>query len=84
MAKGNDGNYLQHGVEVSIARILAATDPRGRLHIALTHGMAPYESCGQPPDGQAKRLLHDALSAAQRPPGANEPTIGLPGNRSLN
>jgi len=68
MAKGNDGNYLQHSVEVALAIHLAAQHTARRLHIALTHGMAPFEPCGEVPDGQAKRLLHNALCAAQHAP----------------
>ena len=67
MAKGNDGNYLQHSVEVALAvQLLAATAQR-RLHLALTHGMAPFEPCDRPPNGQTRRLLHGALQAAQQP-----------------
>jgi len=43
MAKGNDGNYLQHCIEVEAAVRLAEMDAAGRLHIALTHGMRPFE-----------------------------------------
>ena len=48
MAKGNDGNYLQHSIEIESATRLAGTDPRGRLHIALTHGMSPWEPFREP------------------------------------
>ena len=48
MAKGNDGNYLQHSVEIEVAFRLARKDPDGRLHIALTHGMAPAQGAGCP------------------------------------
>jgi hypothetical protein len=75
MAKGNDGNYLQHSVEVAVAAHLTTQDTKGRLHIALTHGMAPFEACGEVPDGQAKKLLHEALCAAQHAPTDAEPSI---------
>ena len=39
MAKGNDGNYLQHCVEVETATRLTQLDTQQRIHIALTHGM---------------------------------------------
>ncbi len=68
MAKGNDGNYLQHSVEVAVATSLAAEHPEGRLHVALAHGMAPFERCGELPNGQTRRLLQEALRAAQRAP----------------
>jgi hypothetical protein len=64
VAKGNDGNYLQHSVEVAAAVHLAAKSPQALLHIALAHGMAPFETCGQLPNGQARSLLHRALQAA--------------------
>ncbi|MDE0513003.1 MAG: hypothetical protein OXI88_14580 [Gammaproteobacteria bacterium] len=43
MARGNDGNYLQHCIEVEAAVRLAEMDAAGRLHISLTHGMEPFE-----------------------------------------
>ena len=70
MAKGNDGNYLQHSVEVSAAVHLAARHPERCLHVALAHGMAPFEACGEVPNGQARMLLHRVLRAAQH---ASEP-----------
>ncbi len=47
MAKGNDGNYLQHSIEVEIAHLLVAISSSGGLHASLTHGMAPFESCDE-------------------------------------
>ena len=64
MAKGNDGNYLQHSVEIAAAVHLAAERPEGRLHVALAHGMAPFEPCDGPRKGQARALLSDALRPA--------------------
>lgn len=75
MAKGNDGNYLQHCIEVAAAVHLAAKHPEGRLHIALAHGMAPFEACGELPNGQARALLNNALHAAQKPATASESSI---------
>ncbi|MYA35676.1 MAG: hypothetical protein F4Y34_03305 [Gammaproteobacteria bacterium] len=43
MTKGNDGNYLQHCIEVEAASRLVQADRDGRLHVVLTHGMAPFE-----------------------------------------
>lgn len=57
VAKGNDGNYLQHSIEVAIAWQLVTRIAGSRLHIALTHGMAPYEPCGSLPNGQTRALL---------------------------
>lgn len=65
MAKGNDGNYFQHSIEVGLALRLIKLSTQGALHIALTHGMAPFERCDTPPKGQSRVLLHKALQAAQ-------------------
>ena len=69
MAKGNDGNYLQHSIEVEIAAHLAQAGGEGRLHIALTHGMEPFEPFEQPLDepipGLARRRLRCALAAPE-------------------
>ena len=67
MAKGNDGNYLQHCVEVEAAVRLARAGPNRRLHVALTHGMAPFEQIGEP-NGNAYRLLYGALCEAAGEP----------------
>ena len=75
MAKGNDGNYLQHSVEAIAALHLASRTPERRLHVALTHGMAPYEPCDAAPHGQARALLASALREAQQAPTGQEPTI---------
>ena len=73
MAKGNDGNYLQHCVEVEAAVRLRQICPDGRLHIALTHGMAPFEQIKE--STACKRLLHGALHKAAREPQRNEQEI---------
>lgn len=75
MAKGNNGHLLQHGVEVAAALHLSALRPEGRLHIALTHGMAPFEPCGKPSPGTACRLFQAALDAAEEPPEPDEPAL---------
>ncbi len=66
MAKGNDGNYLQHCIEVEAATRLTQMDTEGRLHIAFTHGMKPFEKFEklEKPNRSAKRLLKDALLEA--------------------
>ena len=43
MAKGNDGNLLQHWVEAALAARLCADSDDRLLHVALTHGMKPFE-----------------------------------------
>lgn len=75
VAKGNDGNYFQHSVEVAVALHLTKLSPQGALHLALTHGMAPFEPCDKPPNGQTRRLLDEALEAAQNPPTRGESPI---------
>lgn len=45
MAKGNNGNYLQHSIEVANASFLQPLNKKQSIHISLTHGMAPYELC---------------------------------------
>lgn len=75
MAKGNDGNYLQHSVEVAVGLHLAHAFGYRMLHVALTHGMKPFELCDAPPPGQAKYQLYNALKAARKPETRNEPRI---------
>ena len=75
MAKGNDGNYLQHCIEIEAATRLAQIDTKGRLHLALTHGMKPFEKL-EKPNRNAHCLLYDALSEASRnPPQCDERQI---------
>ena len=74
MAKGNNGNYLQHSLEVGIARFLLQLGG-GRIHLALCHGMAPWEPCDEPRRGQSRLLLLEALAQAQQPAQPGEPTI---------
>ncbi len=73
MAKGNDGNYLQHCVEIEAAVRLSQADRRGRLHVALTHGMAPFEKLEEAKAN--KGLLHGALCEAAGEPRCNEREI---------
>ena len=75
MAKGNDGNYLQHSVEIAAAVRLTETDPEGRLHIALTHGMSPWEPFEESKSRPAYRLLEGALYAAALAPKSDEAAI---------
>ncbi len=75
MAKVNDGNYLQHCVEVEAAGRLQQADPDGRLHVALTHGMEPFEKLEEPKPGVQKDLLYDALAEADSEPKCNERKI---------
>ena len=67
MAKGNDGNYLQHSIETEAAVRLAQMDAEGRLHIALTHGMAPFEPFETTKSELACKLLKEALKESGEP-----------------
>jgi hypothetical protein len=75
VAKGNDGNYLQHSVEVAIAAHLTKLSTQGTLHLALTHGMAPFEPCDGARSKQGRGLLQKALEAAQGPPTCGESAV---------
>lgn len=75
MAKGNNGNYLQHSVEFAVGLHLARAIGHGPLHVALTHGMRPFEPCDSPINGVARRLFLRTLEAAQEPETCNEPAI---------
>ena len=74
MAKGNDGNYLQHCVEVEAAVRLMQACHDGRLHVALTHGMEPFERIDEP-QRNSYRLLYGALCEAAGEPKCNEREI---------
>lgn len=56
MAKGNDGNLLQHGIEAELFRRVYEAGGRRGLHVIFTHGMAPFESCDRTVTGQHKGL----------------------------
>lgn len=75
MAKGNDGNYLQHSIEVALGAWLVSRTGVPRLHIALTHGMAPYEATDSLPSGQTSKLLRAALRRSQQPRSDGEPVV---------
>jgi len=74
MAKGSDGNYLQHCVEVEAAVHLMKASRDRRLHAALTHGMAPFEQIAEPNEN-AYHLLYGALREAVGEPKCNEQEI---------
>jgi hypothetical protein len=46
MAKGNNGNLLQHAVETAAAKYLVGEDGR-ELHFVATHAMRPFEAFEQ-------------------------------------
>lgn len=43
MAKGNDGNLMQHAVECDVIRHLADDQSTGELYLVTTHSMGPFE-----------------------------------------
>jgi len=43
MARGNDGNLLQHTVESELAAALVAPDSARGIWLTCTHSMAPFE-----------------------------------------
>jgi hypothetical protein len=76
MALGNDGNYLQHSIEAALAYRLAILRKECRLHIAFTHGMAPFEPCESlPPNPPAYNLFDEALNHAEKRRTAGKPVI---------
>jgi hypothetical protein len=72
MAKGNDGNLLQHWVEADLAWRLYRQASGQPLHVVFTHGMAPYECFArrkQPGKQEAtsgRNYIDGWLSAATR------------------
>ena len=79
MAKGNDGNYLQHSIETEAAIRLVREGAGGRLHIALGHGMEPFEpfdhKLAEKKPGLCRSNLEDALDRSRRPMQPGEPSI---------
>ena len=75
MAKGNDGNYLQHCVEVEAAVRLLQFVPSRSLHVALTHGMEPFEKLEQPKAGVEVAIFYKALNDATQLFQKNEPRV---------
>jgi hypothetical protein len=73
MARGNDGNYLQHSVEAVLAKQLLGIG-NGKLHFNSTHGMAPFERCEEPGNNVQKANLDSALGKSAQPatPGESE------------
>ena len=63
MAKGNDGNLLQHTIEVETASWLTAKSKK--LHVVITHGMAPFEEFETRKNPSYIKLLDDWLEKSQ-------------------
>lgn len=74
VARGNDGNYLQHSMEVGLAHHLSKKGS-GCLHIALCHGMAPFEPCAPPKPRQQNGYLDEALEAVQQVAAPGDPPL---------
>ena len=75
MAKGNDGNYLQHSVETLAAKRLLDIGAGQGLHVAITHGMKPFESFENPKEHVNHELLRSALKQSSHPPRPDEPVL---------
>ena len=75
MAKGNDGNYLQHCVETQAATQLLDIGATQRLHVAITHGMKPFESFDNPKGHVKNELLCSALERSGCSPRPDEPVL---------
>jgi hypothetical protein len=75
VAKGNDGNYFQHSIEVTVATHLAGRFGSGQLHFAFGHAMAPFEECEQAKPGQSRGLLLSALNESYSSRKQNEPEV---------
>jgi hypothetical protein len=69
VARGNDGNLLQHGTEAELATRLAR---EGELHLVCTHGMAPFEPWENP--GRNDRIVR-WLNRITQPAAPEEPVI---------
>jgi len=52
MARGNDGNLLQHAVESELGFGLVAAASAGGLWLTCTHSMGPFEPLSRPPTEQ--------------------------------
>lgn len=65
MAKGNDGNLLQHAVEVAVADYLMARPGAESVHLVCTHAMAPFEQLTEDPASKAACRLRGRLALAQ-------------------
>lgn len=65
MAKGNEGNLLQHGVETEVGDLLYAEGGRRGLHIICTHSMAPFEKTDL--SSYENKALRRWLDAARQP-----------------
>ena len=76
MAKGNDGNFLQHCIETVAARRLVEMSAAKALHIAITHGMKPFEPFEDSKGNMVRdTLLRKALDASRQKLRSDEPTI---------
>lgn len=56
MAKGNNGNLLQHFVETELATTLTDGMLEKRFYAVFTHGMAPFEPCEPLAEGEPAEL----------------------------
>jgi hypothetical protein len=64
MAKGNDGNLLQHTCELAAMRAIIHAVGVKRFHLYCTHAMAPSEVCETVPNPAGREQLTRALNLA--------------------
>ena len=75
MAKGNNGNYLQHCIEIEAAVRLLKASADGCLHVALTHGMEPFEELEERKAKFKTDILYEALAESAGEPQRDEREI---------
>ncbi len=75
MAKGNNGNYLQHCIEIEAAVRLLKAGPDRCLHVALTHGMEPFEELEERKANVKTNILYEALAESAGEPQRDEREI---------
>jgi len=80
MAIGNNGNILQHWVELEAAQALLAEGGAAGVRCVFTHGMAPFERFEHPlPDNEPKtRVMSRALRMGERLRQGGLPREGQP------
>ncbi len=77
MARGNDGNLLQHGIECELGKRLFDVGGQNGLHLVVTHGMEPTEHFEARDDnpGAYRKLEWWLDQARQHEPQSDSPTV---------
>jgi hypothetical protein len=74
VARGNDGNLLQHAIEVAVAQALGRQAGVTSLRLVCTHAMAPFEALTGPASLDSSARLRGRLRQAT----AGQATEDLP------